>query len=263
MAALAYDVVGTGPALVLVHGLGSSRHCWDLVMDDLASDFTVYTVDLPGHGDSDPVPDRDAVPPSDMADALGAFMDDQGVDRAHLVGNSLGGWTVLEAAANGRARSVVALCPAGLWVPFDTLNRTIEFNRRAAVATRKAIPAIMRVPALRASLMRAGAERSATVPYGVAVGAGLAQAEARGFAAARAGATGNLFTRADEIPADIPVTIVFGDNDRILPAPNCQVRDLAPAHARWDVLWNCGHAPMWDVPRVTTELIRAAAAASQ
>lgn len=256
MSDLAYDRAGSGPALVLIHGLGSSRRCWDLVVDDLARDFTVYAIDLPGHGDSDPIPGQQETPATEMALAVGRFLDDQGIDTAHLAGNSLGGWTALEAAADGRATSVTALCPAGLWEPIVTPLSAIQFNRRAAVATRRAIPTIMRIPPLRRSLMRTGAERTATVPYEVAVQAAYAQADARGFDQAHDGALHRRFDRAAAIPATTPVTIAFGDNDRLLPAPRYQQRDLAPAHARWEVLWNCGHAPMWDVPRVTTQLIR-------
>jgi pimeloyl-ACP methyl ester carboxylesterase len=263
MTDLAYDRIGSGPPLVLVHGLLSSRRCWDLVADDLAGDFTVYTVDLPGHGDSDPLPDQTETPATEMALALGRFMDRQGITTAHLAGNSLGGWTVLEAAADGRARSVTALCPAGLWEPITKPLAIIQFNRRAAVATRRAIPALMRVPSVRGRLMRTGVERTTTIPYRVAVDAAFAQAYARGFNQAHDGALHRRFERAQDIASDVPVTVVFGDNDRLLPAPRYQLRDLAPDHARWEVLWNCGHAPMWDVPRVTSQLIRETARASQ
>lgn len=262
MQGLAFDVTGDGPPLVLVHGLASSRRCWDLVVDDLARDFTVYAVDLPGHGESPPAPGRDVMAATDMATALGTFLDEQGIDRAHMAGNSLGGWTVLEAAADGRALSVVALCPAGLWVPLTEPLSTIQFNRRAATALERAIPAIMRITPLRRTLMRTGVERTASIPYDVAVQAAIAQAAASGFEAAHDGALHRRFERAGDVPGDVPVTIAFGDRDRLLPAPRFQQRDLAPAHARWDVLWNCGHAPMWDVPRVTTELIRVAASSS-
>jgi pimeloyl-ACP methyl ester carboxylesterase len=115
---------------------------------------------------------------------------------------------------------------------------------------------MMRISPLRSALMRTGMERSAEAPYQIAVDAGFAQADARGFEAAHDGALRSRFERAADIPVDVPVTVAFGDNDRLLPAPRFQQRDLAPRHARWEVLWNCGHAPMWDVPRVTTELIR-------
>ena len=259
---LAYDSAGSGPPLVLIHGLASSRRCWDLVADDLAQDFTVYAVDLPGHGDSDPLTGQAETPATEMALAIGRFLDEQGLDRAHLAGNSLGGWTALEAGADGRALSVTALCPAGLWEPLREPLSAIQFNRRAAVATRRAIPAIMRVTPLRRTLMRTGAERTSQVPYRVAVDAAYAQADARGFEQAHDGALHRRFDRAEAIPATVPVTIAFGDNDRLLPAPRFQQRNLAPAHARWEVLWNCGHAPMWDVPRVTSALVRETASAS-
>lgn len=261
MADLAYDRAGSGPSLVLIHGLASSRRCWDLVVDDLARDFTVYAIDLPGHGESDPILGQAETPATEMALAVGRFLDDHGITQAHLAGNSLGGWTALEAAADGRALSVTALCPAGLWEPIRKPLAAIQFNRRAAVTTRGAIPVIMRVPALRRALMRTGVERTATVPYEVAVEAAYAQSDARGFDQAHDGALHRRFDRGAAIPATTPVTIAFGDNDRLLPAPRYQLRDLAPAHARWDVLWNCGHAPMWDVPRVTTQLIRETAMA--
>lgn len=259
---LAFDSAGSGPPLVLIHGLASSRRCWDLVVDDLARDFTVYAVDLPGHGESDPIPGQAQTPATEMARAVGAFLDERDIERAHLVGNSLGGWTALEAAADGRALSVTALCPAGLWEPLREPLGAIRFNRRAAVATRRFVPAIMRVPPVRRALMRTGVERTRTVPYRVALDAAFAQADARGFEQAHDGALHRRFDRADRIPVDVPVTIAFGDNDRLLPAPRFQQRQLAPAHARWDVLWNCGHAPMWDVPAVTTALVRETAEAS-
>lgn len=259
---LAYDSAGSGPPLVLIHGLASSRRCWDLVVDDLARDFTVYAVDLPGHGDSDPIPGQAETPATEMARAVGAFLDERDIARAHLVGNSLGGWTALEAAADGRARSVTALCPAGLWEPIREPLGAIQFNRRAAVATRRVIPTVMRIAPLRRALIRTGAERTATVPYRVAVDAAYAQADARGFEQAHDGALHRRFDRAAHVAEDVPVTVAFGDNDRLLPAPRFQQRDLAPAHARWEVLWNCGHAPMWDVPSVTTALVRETAARS-
>ncbi|MFM1964968.1 MAG: hypothetical protein RL134_693 [Actinomycetota bacterium] len=253
---LAFDSAGSGPPLVLIHGLASSRRCWDLVVDDLARDFTVYAVDLPGHGDSDPIPGQAETPATEMARAIGCFLDERDIDRAHLVGNSLGGWTALEAAADGRALSVTALCPAGLWEPIHEPLGAIQFNRRAAVATKRFIPSIMRIGPVRRTLMRTGAERAGAVPYRVAVDAAYAQADARGFEQAHDGALHRRFDRAEAIPAEVPVTIAFGDNDRLLPAPRFQQRDLAPSHVRWEVLWNCGHAPMWDVPTVTTTLVR-------
>ena len=51
-----------------------------------------------------------------------------------------------------------------------------------------------------------------------------------------------------------PTTVVFGDRDWILPTPN-QRRELAPDHCRWLVIPRCGHAPMWDAPEQTLQLV--------
>ena len=58
---------------------------------------------------------------------------------------------------------------------------------------------------------------------------------------------GTLHRRFDkEISPQIPITIIFGDSDRTLPAINCQERSLAPQHSNWIELAETGHAPMWD-----------------
>ena len=60
---------------------------------------------------------------------------------------------------------------------------------------------------------------------------------------------GMLMKRFDgKISSEIPVTIIFGDTDRTLPATNCQERSVAPSHAKWIVFPETGHAPMWDSP---------------
>jgi len=53
---LAFTRTGQGEPLVLLHGLGSSRHAWDPVLPALAATFEVVAVDLPGFGESEPLP---------------------------------------------------------------------------------------------------------------------------------------------------------------------------------------------------------------
>lgn len=261
-AGLAHDITGSGEPLVLVHGLSSSRRAWDLVTSPLAERFTVHAVDLPGHGES-PLPGPvDELTPDDLADAVETYLDAQGIATAHVVGNSLGGWTVLELAARGRARSVTALAPAGLWQGERTATHVAHLNRAMSRATRPVAPFLLRAKAIRAATFRTAVERGRDLPYGIALDAAIAYGAAPGFRAALAGAQHRRFERAADVKADVPVTVVFGDRDRFLPAPHCQVRDLAPAHTRWEVLWRCGHAPMWDVPRLTVDLVRETADAA-
>src|SRR3954451_18599286 len=94
--------------LVLLHGLGGTWRVWLPVLGQLESHHRVFAPTLPGHAGADPLPLGSAVSVAALVDALEAQLDDQGIHRAHIVGNSLGGWLALELARRGRARSVVA-----------------------------------------------------------------------------------------------------------------------------------------------------------
>ena len=112
---IAFDRAGSGPRVLLVHGLGGERHVWERVWPALTARCDVMTVDLPGFGASDPLPAGGDASPQGLARALAAFLAEQGFERPHVVGNSLGGWVALELALLGAARSVTAIAPAGLW----------------------------------------------------------------------------------------------------------------------------------------------------
>ncbi|WP_374198553.1 alpha/beta fold hydrolase [Rhodococcus sp. BP-241] len=101
--------------MLLIHGIGHRHQMWDPVIPALADHFDTVAIDLPGFGESDPLGDGDAPTPARLADRVELVMDELGWDSAHLVGNSLGGWLSLELARRGRATSVCALMPAGLW----------------------------------------------------------------------------------------------------------------------------------------------------
>jgi 3-oxoadipate enol-lactonase len=85
----AYSIEGTGPDVFLVHGVGGRRHVWNGVVDRLKSDFRCISFDLRGHGDS-PKPSEPFGLDDLVADleALRARLD---IDKAHVIGHSLGG----------------------------------------------------------------------------------------------------------------------------------------------------------------------------
>jgi pimeloyl-ACP methyl ester carboxylesterase len=105
---------GSGEPLVLVHGIGHTWRGWKPMLPLLEPRFDVLAVDLPGFGHSPPLPAGVESTPEALADAVEQAMDDAGFERAHIAGNSLGGWIALELARRGRALTVVALSPAGL-----------------------------------------------------------------------------------------------------------------------------------------------------
>ena len=233
------------PRLVLVHGLGSSSAIWRPVLPGLARVVDPLLVDLPGHG-GEPWDGR-PLPPTELAAHVGRAMDARGWDRAHLLGHSLGGWTVLEAAADGRALSVTALAPAGLWWNnAGSPSPLVRLNRLAGRSLAPLAPYALRSRTVRAVALASGSVTPGAVPYVDAVAAAHAMRDADAYWAALEGTRLTHFLRSAEVT--VPVTTIWGDHDRILPAPGAQVRELMPTQSRWIVLPHCGHTPQWDAP---------------
>lgn len=257
MTDLHYERHGSGPPLVLVHGLGSASSVWRPVLDRLRERYDVLTVDLPGHGGSPPLPDGTDASPAALAEVVLRLTDDLGIDRPHVAGNSLGGWVVLELAATGRVASATAFAPAGLWlVPRKPSRGSLSVNRLLATRTQRLQPLLLPWRWVRALGFWLASVRPADLDVEVALAAASAMATASGFEAADQGMIGTRYFRGRDVPPDVPVTIVFGDRDRILPRGSCQERRLAPPHARWVTLAACGHVPMWDTPADAVRLVR-------
>jgi len=83
------SVAGDGPALFLIHGIGSRRQGWDEVVSHLKDDFTCISYDLRGHGDS-PMPDG-AFGLDELVEDLEMLRATLGIEKAHFAGHSLGG----------------------------------------------------------------------------------------------------------------------------------------------------------------------------
>lgn len=105
---------GNGSPLVLLHGLFASWPVWTPVLPALTEHHTVFAPTLAGHRGGPGLP-AGPLGIAPLADAVERQMDDLGWERAHLVGNSLGGWLAAELAERGRATSLVLFSPAGAW----------------------------------------------------------------------------------------------------------------------------------------------------
>lgn len=115
----------------------------------------VIAPDLPGFGESPPLPAgrRSTVPA--LADAVERLLDGSQLQTAHLAGNSLGGWIALELARRGRARSVVGLSPAGMWTWHEIAyaSRLLKLQRAAAERLAPYAGALTRTPAGRSAVL--------------------------------------------------------------------------------------------------------------
>ena len=124
-ASVRYLAAGSGPPVVLVHGLGGAAPNWRLIAPDLARDHRVLIPELPGHGGSDALHAATLDP---FADAVLAVLDAEGAVPAAWVGHSLGGIVGLRAALRrpDAVRGVVLVAAAGI---------TSTTNTRIATAT--------------------------------------------------------------------------------------------------------------------------------
>lgn len=134
---MAYDVTGSGPPVVLVHGITESRRSWDPLVPRLAADHTVMALDLPGHGESGDAPSYDVTA---MAGSVIEAIAAAALDRPLLVGHSLGAVVVTATASALGCRGVLnvdqpldlGLFKAGL-APLEPALRGDEHTFRGAM----------------------------------------------------------------------------------------------------------------------------------
>ena len=99
--ALAYEAYGDGEPVVILHGLFGSGRNWRTIAERLGEAYRVYAVDLRNHGNS---PWVDHMDYGALAEDVALFLDDRGLERANLIGHSLGGKTAMTLALEDPAR---------------------------------------------------------------------------------------------------------------------------------------------------------------
>jgi len=251
---IAFSRSGSGEPLLLIHPLGADRHVWDPVLPDIAADHDCVAVDMPGFGDSPELPADVRATPAAIAATVVELLDRLGLDSAHVAGISLGGWVALELGKTGRARSVTAICAAGLW------RRPLGPRRNSARHTARALlpllPLAVRSKRLRTLAFTGTMVRPAEVTRAQALHRIRAYAKASGFDRANDEMRASVFTGFDQIP--VPVTLAWGEHDRLVRPPS-----TPPAVARTVTLEGCGHVPTWDDPAQVATLIRTSTMATR
>ncbi len=247
---------GSGTPLVLVHGFTDTWRTWELVLAGLERRHDVLAPTLPGHAGGAPLGTE--VSGAALIDAVERAMDEAGFERAHVAGNSLGGYVALQLAARGRARSAVALAPAGGWSRDDPVAGDIlGFFERTQAQLRTALPEI---DALLATESGRRLVTSFVVTNCDHIPVELIKHQIEGLVACDATPLIELAAREgfdlDAAAIDCPVRIVWGTADRILPYPATAARYRRQLpNADWVELEGIGHMPQLDVPTETAELI--------
>ena len=246
---IVHDRLGTGPPLLLVHGIGMCKEVWRPLLPRLTREREVVAVDLPGFGASPPGPRT----VDGLADALAELMAELGLERPHVAGNSLGGGIALAMGATGTARTVCALSPIGFVAGREAAygRAVLAATRRVSAAIAPVAPTLARSAALRTLLSVHATARPWRIPPEDCALWARAFAEAPAF--------WELLESLDEwrspVPA-CPTTIAWGERDRLLifsrQAPRARRRLPGARHV---VLRGCGHVPTWDDPEQVASVL--------
>jgi len=263
MTQLVFTRTGSGAPLVLLHALGASRRAWDPVLPALAARFDVIAVDLPGFGESPPLPAPVEPMPGALAAAVAGLLDELGVTAPHLAGNSLGGWVALELAAIRPAASVTLLAPAGLWRANTPAYCRVSLRATRWLARRAAKPLgwLMRFRLGRALVLGQTHGHPMRLTPGYARAAIRDMGGCPGFdATLRATLRRRYLATA---PLGAPVTVAFGTRDLVLLPRQSRHLDQLPAGTRLAAIPGGGHLSMADNPAAVAALITETAAQGQ
>jgi pimeloyl-ACP methyl ester carboxylesterase len=247
---------GAGPPVVAIHGLGATKASFLPTVAALAGDFRVIAVDLPGFGDSGK-PLGAAYDARFFAETVVELLDELGIGRAHLIGNSLGGRVALEVGlrAPERVDRLVLLAPSMAWRrtrPWAPLLRLVRPELGAMQPTSRA--AVERVldrviPGARDGWAAAGVDefmRAYLTPRGRAA----FYAAARQIYLEEPEGEDGFWPRLRTLSR--PALFVWGRRDRLVPIGFARhVTDALPTAEHLEL--DCGHVPQLERPREAHE----------
>lgn len=241
------------PAVILLHGFGSSLHTWEAWSAGLEADHRVIRFDLPGSGLSPPDTTGDYTDDRSMAVLL-ALMDRLGVAKASIVGNSIGGriaWT-FAAAHPERVDKLVLVSPDGFASP------GFEYGRVPDVPVMvKAMRWVLPKPLVRMSLAPAYADPKAltddlaTRYYDLMRAPGVRDAM---IARMQQSVRFDPVPRLESIQA--PTLLLWGEQDQMIPFTNAADYMKALPHATLAPLPGVGHLPQEEAPERSLEIVR-------
>jgi pimeloyl-ACP methyl ester carboxylesterase len=257
--ALSVTEAGEGDPVVLLHGLGATKVSFLPTLAALADRHRMIAVDLPGFGDS-VKPIGAAYDPRFFARSVVALLDALGFERAHVVGNSMGGRVAIEVGlrAPERVGRIGLLAPSLAWLrdrPWAPMLKLIAPQLGLIQpAPRAFVEMIVRrlVPGSDDRWVAAGVDeflRSYLTPRGRAA----FYAAARNIYLEEPHGPDGLWTRLAELRPDS--LFVWGRQDKLVPISfERHVREVLPAARHLEL--NCGHVPQLERPRQTHTALR-------
>lgn len=259
-----YERHGSGPPLLLLHGVGHHLQGWQPVAERLREEFDVVACDSPGFGRSAPLGGGIEPTIAAYADAFEWLIVELGLERPHVAGSSMGGAIALELARRRAVRSVTAISPIGFWTPAERrfCQLSLGMLARTHPRVRPSIRALVHVRPLRLALFYQLHGYPARVPLDEVLSALEDAWAAPAFVAALAAFNQYRF-RSPEKLRRLPVTIVWGRHDRLLLYSRQAPRARAMLPWATHVALDAGHLPFYDDPVAVTEAVRACARSEQ
>jgi pimeloyl-ACP methyl ester carboxylesterase len=252
-----YAEMGDGPPVILIHGLSGCWQNWLENIPHLARRHRVVALDLPGFGESELPQDEISIP--GYGRFVDAFLGQIGVERAALIGNSMGGFIAAEVAIShpSRVEKLVLVSAAGLMrvgnARLTALERAARLFHPATAAVLARRDYLVRRPKLRRRILygivRYPDRIEPELVYEVASGAGKP-----GFLDALNAITKYDF--ADRLPdVSVPTLIVWGRNDMIVPVSGAYEYERLIPNTRLEIFEDTGHVPMLERPARFNQLV--------
>lgn len=259
----AYRMCGSGPALLLVHGIGDSSDGWVSLMGELSRDHTVLAPDLLGHGAS-------AKPRADYsvaayANGMRDLLDALELERATVVGHSLGGGVAAQLAYQypERCERLVLVSSGGVGPEVNPALRLASLPLAELALWPLALPPTRAAAGLLVQALAAlGHDLGRDAAQVRRVLDGLPEAAARGAFSRTLRSVvdwrGQVVTMRDRayLCADVPVLLVWGDRDAVIPVEHARLAQQAMPAAQLEVFEGTGHFPHHDEPERFLEVLR-------
>jgi len=240
MAELAFQELGNGPTVLLLHGFCENKSIWQPLAPKLAQHARVLALDLPGFGDNPSVQGDASI--AGWASQLSSWMDLHQINQAHIIGHSMGGYVAL-ALAELAPQKISGLClfHSTAWPDHEEKKqkrtKTVSFLKENGVQAfvKNLIPSLF-APEHRQTMrteIDQVVELATHTPDSTAIAATVAMRD-----------------RPDRQHvlenADFPCLFVAGENDDIIPYQDIETQSRLTAQGEFVLLNKCGHMGMYE-----------------
>jgi pimeloyl-ACP methyl ester carboxylesterase len=257
-------VAGSGPAILLIHGIGDNSTTWATVQTQLAQRFTVIAPDLLGHGKSDkPRADYSvAAYANGMRDLLSVL----GIDTVTVIGHSLGGGVAMQFAYQfpQLVDRLILVGAGGVTKDVNIALRIASMPLGTEALSLLRLPLVL--PALQTLGRIGGSVLGSTgvgrdIPHMLRILADLPEPTASSAFARTLRAVvdwrGQVVTMLDRfyLTQSVPVQLIWGDLDAVIPVGHAEMAHAAMPGSRLEIFRGSGHFPFHDDPDRFVEVV--------